>query len=183
MTKSIPLKLPPLSGTSGTFRVPALIRPRIPCFRSRANTTLVTLDPTLVPEKYHPFITPTLRRIYLNADPSRSSPTSRQLQEQLSALKKENEDLVSKLKGRDRDLRLLMTKCESNMAAATTHAIGERDARLENERLRNEMNQLAERYKALQVKFSEREHRTGSSEEGEARPNDDRRGHPRNQSR
>lgn len=143
----------------------------------------MTLDPTFVPAKYHPFIIPCLRRIYLNADPSRPSAASRRLQEQLSALKKENEDLESKLKGRDRDVRLLMAKCESNMAAASTHARGERDARLENERLRHETRELAERYEALRVKFSEQEHRTGSSGEGEARPNDDRQDHLRNQSR
>lgn len=144
---------------------------------------LVTLDPSFVPAKYHPFIIPSLRRIYLNTDPSRSSAASRQLQEQLSALKKENEDLASKLKGRDRDVKLLMTKCESNMAAASTHAKGERDARLENDRLQREMKQLAERYKTLQDKFSEREHRTGPSGEDEARPSGDRRDHSWNQSR
>lgn len=90
---------------------------------------------------------------------------------------------MSKLKGRDRDIKLLMTKCESNMAAASTHAKGERDARLENERLRHEINQFAERYKALQIRFSEREHQTGSSGEGEARPNADRGDYPRNQAR
>ena len=142
----------------------------------------MTLDPTFVPEKYHPFIIPSLRRIYLNADPLRPSAASRQLQEQNLALKKENEDLVSKLKGRDKDVRLLMSKCESNMAAASTHAKGERDARLENERLRTEISQLAERYEALQVKFSEQEHRTGPSGE-EAVVNDDRRDHLRNKSR
>ena len=142
----------------------------------------MTLDPTFVPAKYHPFIIPSLRRVYLNTDPSRSSAASKQLQEQLSALKKENEDLVSKLKGRDRDLKLLMTKCESNMAAASTHAKGERDARLENERLRHEANQLEERYQALQVKFTEREHGIGSSGR-EARPSDDRRVHLRDKSR
>ena len=98
-------------------------------------------------------------------------------------MKKENEDLASKLKGRDRDIKLLMTKCESNMAAVSTHARGERDARLENERLRHELGQLAERHKALQVKLSERGHQPGSSAEGDARPNDDRRDHPRNHSR
>ena len=142
----------------------------------------MTLDPTFVPEKYHAFIIPSLRRIYLNADPSRSSAASRQLQEQVSALKKENEDLVSKIKGRDRDVKLLMTKCESHMAAASTHAKGERDARLENERLRDEMSQLTKRYRALQA-ISRQEHRTRSSGEGGARPNDDRRDHPRSQSR
>ena len=143
----------------------------------------VTLDPTFVPEKLHPFIIPSLRKVYLNTDPSRSSAASRQLQEQHSALKRENEDLVSKIKGRDRDIRLLMTKCESNMAAASTHAKGERDARLENERLQHEMNRLAEQYEALKAKFSEQEHRPGASGQGGARPNDDRHDHPRNQSR
>jgi len=90
---------------------------------------------------------------------------------------------VSKLKGRDRDTKLLMAKCESNMAAAAAHAKGERDARVENEVLRYEMNELADRYEALQVKLSEREHRTGSSGEGEARLNNDRRDRLRNQSR
>lgn len=142
----------------------------------------MTLDPTFVPAKYHPFIIPSLRRIYLDTDPSRSSVASRQLQEQLSALKKENEDLVSKLKGRDRDLKLLMTKCESNMAAASAYAKGERDARLECERLRYEMNQLEERCQTFQVKFSEREHATGSSGGG-TRLSDDRRDHLRDQPR
>jgi len=142
----------------------------------------VTLDPTFVPAKYHPFIKPALRRIYLNADPSGPSAASRQLKEQLSAIKKENEDLVSKLKGRDRDIKLLMTKCESNMAAASTHAKGERDARLENERLRNELDQLAERHKTLQVNSPSGNSALGpgSSAEGDARPSDDRRDHPRN---
>jgi predicted RNase H-like nuclease (RuvC/YqgF family) len=144
----------------------------------------VTLDPTFVPEKYHPFIIPALRRVYLNADPSRASVASRQLQEQLTAVKKENEDLASKLKGRDRDIKLLMTKCESNMAAAATHAKGERDVRLENERLRREINQIAEQLRTIEVELSEREHRTGPSGEGEGRPVDDPRwGHPQNQSR
>lgn len=144
----------------------------------------MTLDPAFVPEKYHPFIIPSLRRVYLNVDPSRSSAASRQLQEQLLALKKENEDLVSKLKGRDRDIKLLMTKCESNMAAVSAHAKGELDVRLENERLRNEMGKLAERYRVLQAKFSEREYRTGPSGVGEARPpSDDRRDHPQDRSR
>ena len=137
------------------------------------------MDPTFVPAKYHPFVIPALRRIYLNADSSRSSAASRQLQEQLSAATKENEDLASKLKGRDRDIKLLMAKCESNMAAASTHATRERDARLENERLRCELDQLTERHKALEAKFSEGELRPGSSAEGDARPNDDRRDHPR----
>lgn len=143
----------------------------------------MTLDPTFVPAKYHPFIIPGLRRIYLNTDPSRSSAASKLLQEQLLALGRENEDLASKLKGRDRDIKLLMTKCESTMAAVTAHIKGEREARLENERLRCEMDQLAERYKALQVEFSEREHQSGSPREGKARVGDDRRGYPLDQSR
>ena len=143
----------------------------------------MTLDPTFVPAKYQPFIIPAIRRIYLNTDPSGTS-ASRQLQEQLTTAQKENEDLVSKLKGRDRDLKLLMANCESTMAAAAAHARGERDARLENKRLRREMNQLAEQYKSLQVEFSEREHRNGSPGEGGARPNDDpSRDHPRRQYR
>lgn len=144
----------------------------------------MTLDPSFVPAKYYPFIVPAIRRIYLNTDPSRASAASRQLQEQLAAAKKENEDLVSKLKGRDRDIKLLMTKCESTMAAAATHAKGERDARLENERLRQEMNRLMGQHETLQVKFSKLEHRTGFSGEGEASTNDDlRRDHSWDQSR
>ena len=91
---------------------------------------------------------------------------------------------MSKLRGRDRDIKALMTKCESHMAAAATHAKGERDARLENERLRHEVSQLVGRYQTLQTKFAEREHRPGSSGEGQARTNEDsRHDHPRNQSR
>jgi len=77
-----------------------------------------------------------------------------------------------------------MARCESHLAAVSAHAKGERDTRLENERLRREMNQLAERYRALQVKFSQRDHGTGPPGEVEGRPNDDpRRGQPRSQSR
>lgn len=88
---------------------------------------------------------------------------------------------MSKLKGRDRDIKLLMTKCESHMAAASTFAKGERDMRLENERLRRQMDQLEGRCKALQDQISERETRTGPS--GRTRPDDDRGGHPQNQPR
>lgn len=154
------------------------------CPTCRTPFYTVTLDPTFVPAKYQPFIVPAIRRIYLNTDPSRASAASRQLQEQLTAFKKENEDLTSKLKGRDRDIKLLMTKCESTISAAATHAKGERDARLENKRLRQEMNRLMGRYEALQVKISGLEHQAGFSGAEEASTNDDpRRDHPRNQSR
>lgn len=144
----------------------------------------MTLDPTFVPEKYHPFIVPALRRIYLNTDPSSASVTSRQLQEQLAAVKKENEDLVSKLESQDLEIKSLVTQCESAIARAVTHTRGEREARLENEQLRHEMSRLAERYRALQAKSSQREHRTGSPREDEGGPNDDpRQAHSRSQSR
>ena len=119
----------------------------------------MTLDPTFVPAKYQPFIIPAIRRIYLNTDPSGTS-ASRQLQEQLTTAQKENEDLVSKLKGRDRDLKLLMANCESTMAAAAAHARGERDARLENKRLRREMNQLAEQDRKSTRLNSSHQHRS-----------------------
>lgn len=132
----------------------------------------MTLDPTFVPGKYQPFMIPAVRRIYLNADPSRTSTTSRQLQEQLTAAKKESEDLTSKLKSKDLDIKLLIARCESSMAAAATHAKGERDVRIENGRLRDEINHLVDRCRALQVKVSDLEHQNGSSG-GEVRPDED----------
>lgn len=144
----------------------------------------MTLDPTFVPEKYNPFIIPALRRIYLDADPSRVSAASRKLQEQLTTVKKENEDMVSMLKAQDQDIKILTTRTDYHMTQAAIHAKGEREAKLETERLRHEMDQLAERYRTLQVKSSEWEHQTGASAKDEDRPNDDPgRGHPRSRFR
>ena len=91
---------------------------------------------------------------------------------------------MSKLEGRDRDIKLLMSKCESNLAAATRHAKGERDARLENKRLRHQLDRLEEQSRALRVNIPVREQKTEPSGEDEGSPTDDpRRGHPESQSR
>ena len=90
---------------------------------------------------------------------------------------------MSKLEDRDQEIKLLTTKYESNIATTVTLSRRVCRARLENERLQHEMSQLAEQYEALQVKFSEQEHRAGSSRGGEAVPNDNRRDCPWNQTR
>lgn len=63
--------------------------------------------------------------------------------------------LEERVKGLENDKTLLIERCEASMQASSKHAEGERDARLECERLRREMQELRKKYDSLKGRYKE----------------------------
>lgn len=63
--------------------------------------------------------------------------------------------LEERVKGLENDKTLLMERCEASMVASSKHAEGERDARMECERLRREMHDLRKKYDSLKGRYKE----------------------------
>ena len=61
--------------------------------------------------------------------------------------------LDSRVKSLEKDKGLLMNKCESHMAASATHAEGEKKARLDAEKTKQEMTDLKRKYNTLKSKY------------------------------
>jgi predicted nuclease with TOPRIM domain len=95
-----------------------------------------------VPKKYHEFMILSVRRVYIEI-PSQA------------ALKNQIALMESRVKSLEKDKVLLMTKCESNMAASATHAEGEKKARLDVEKARREMTDLKRKYDTLKGKYND----------------------------
>ncbi|PCH36282.1 hypothetical protein WOLCODRAFT_126966 [Wolfiporia cocos MD-104 SS10] len=112
------------------------------CPVCRAEFPIATPDLRLFAPKYHKFIIPSIRRVFLDA-PALSS---KQLRATVAHLEQRVEALT-------RDKTLLMERCESSMAASRRHAEGERDARLEAGKLREEMMALRIKYSDLREKY------------------------------
>lgn len=63
--------------------------------------------------------------------------------------------LEERVKCLDHDKTRLIERCEASMKASSKHAEGERDARLECERLRREMQELRKKYDSLKGRYKE----------------------------
>ena len=63
--------------------------------------------------------------------------------------------LEERVKGLENDKTLLIERCEASIKASSKHAEGERDARLECERLRREMQELRKKYDSLKGRYKE----------------------------
>ena len=100
-----------------------------PCYihhnRPNANQILtsVTPDLTIVPKKYHPFTSPPLRRVFLDAREDNSRVVIRKLNAEISALKERITSL-----GREKDI--LTDDCYSAHSALEDLSAGEEIARL-----------------------------------------------------
>ena len=127
-------------------------------------------DLRFVPKKYHTLIIPSIRRVFiadsseLAAPPSPStSPssshanpnpnpnsvaadTNRELRAQIAAL-------TDKAAALERDKALLMDRCEAAIRARDAHAQGERDRRLEKERLESELKELRRKYEGVKGRY------------------------------
>ncbi|KAL6300860.1 hypothetical protein BKA93DRAFT_819235 [Sparassis latifolia] len=112
------------------------------CPTCRSAFGIAMPDMRFVPEKYHKFIIPNVRRVFLDAPLH----TSSDLQVDVTRLEGRVQELVH-------DKTLLMDRCEAQMAASAIHASGERDARLENEKLKMEMQKLRKKYDGLKGKY------------------------------
>jgi chromosome segregation ATPase len=85
---------------------------------------------------------PSVRKVYIEI------PSQAGLQNQIALLE-------SRVKSLEKDKQLLMTKCESNMAASATHAEGEKKARLDADKVKKEVVNLKRKYDILKGKYSE----------------------------
>jgi hypothetical protein len=95
-----------------------------------------------IPKKYHEFMLPATRRVYLDTP-------------QNSDLKRHIEGLEQRNKLLEKDKVLLMEKCEENLARIKTHTLGERNAVKEAQEARKEARKMREMYEELKTKFEE----------------------------
>jgi hypothetical protein len=100
----------------------------------------VTPDWRYVPKKYHEFMIPSVRKVFIEI------PSQAGIKNQIALLE-------SRVRSLEKDKGLLLTKCESSMAASVTHAEGEKNARLDAEKTKKEMVQLKRKYDVLKGKY------------------------------
>ncbi|KAI0794268.1 hypothetical protein C8Q74DRAFT_566325 [Fomes fomentarius] len=106
------------------------------CPTCRAPFSIAIPDLRFVPKKYHS-LTSGVRRVFIStdADGTRVHPDDAGLRAQIASL-------IEKVSGLERDKMLLMDRCEAAIRASHAHAQGERDERLEKERLERENREL-----------------------------------------
>ncbi|KAH9832644.1 uncharacterized protein C8Q71DRAFT_262521 [Rhodofomes roseus] len=112
------------------------------CPSCRTAFPIATPDLRFVPAKYHRFIIPSVRRVFV--DPPA---------ETTKLLKANVARLEERVRCLEQDKSLLMERCEASMAASSKHAEGERDARIESERLRKEMQELRKKYEEVKRRY------------------------------
>ncbi|KAH9951081.1 hypothetical protein B0H21DRAFT_719393 [Amylocystis lapponica] len=112
------------------------------CPTCRTTFHVVTPDKRYVSAKYHKFLVPSIRRVYL--DVSAQSPVD---------LRVKVGKLEDRVKALMQDKELVMQRCESAMAASKSFAERERDARQESERLRKENERLEKELRELRKKY------------------------------
>ncbi|KIM90343.1 hypothetical protein PILCRDRAFT_812079 [Piloderma croceum F 1598] len=110
------------------------------CPTCRTTFNIVTPDWRYVPKKYHEFMIPSVRKVFIEI------PSQAGFKNQIALLE-------SRVKSLEKDKELLLTKCESSMAASVTHAEGEKKARLDAEKTKKEMVQLKRNYDTFKGKY------------------------------
>ncbi|TDL23582.1 hypothetical protein BD410DRAFT_141369 [Rickenella mellea] len=111
------------------------------CPTCRADFNTVSPDLEFVPKKYHPFILPTIRRVYVDDSNEKQ-------------LKAKATRLESRIKSLERDKDDLMKRCESLISTSETHAKNEQSARLEAERASKDVAEYRKKYNSLKVKYN-----------------------------
>ncbi|KAI0255975.1 hypothetical protein BJV78DRAFT_1118698 [Lactifluus subvellereus] len=121
------------------------------CPTCRSPFPTVRPDLSIVPKKYHVFMSPSLRRVYLG-DEGNNKARIENLNAEIAALK-------ARVGTLHRDKTLLMGRCESAQSTASRLALDERDARLalnkakEDVRLAHQsLENLGRKYQALKSK-------------------------------
>jgi hypothetical protein len=132
----VQLVAPHLTSVSA-FYLQCIVEISLPIYSPSA-----TPDWRYVPKKYHEFMIPSVRRVYIEI------PSQTGLKNQIALLE-------SRVKSLEKDKLLLMSKCESNMAASTTHAEGEKKARLDVEKAKKEMMDVKRKYDTLKGKYND----------------------------
>ena len=104
------------------------------------------LDPRFVPEKYHKFLNPSVRRIYL--DTPDASDTEREHVAQIKMLEQ-------RVMGLQQDKLRLMGRCEAAIASSRKHQEGEHTATFEVQKLRRMYTTLTVKYGELKTKHDQ----------------------------
>jgi hypothetical protein len=137
--------------------------------------SILTATPDLrfVPHKYHKYILPTVRRIYISQPTAQTnSENVTYLKSVISALENRTETLgetntflrsrVSSLEkrvaGLTQDKERLMDRCEAGLANIKNLGEKERDARHEKENLEKELESLRRKYDAMKGKYKTMKH-------------------------
>ncbi|EJF64444.1 hypothetical protein DICSQDRAFT_53673 [Dichomitus squalens LYAD-421 SS1] len=112
------------------------------CPTCRASFTIAIPDLRFVPKKYHTLIIPSIRRVFIAdaSDAAAAAPPSPSTSPSSPA-------------ALERDKALLMDRCEAAIRARDAHAQGERDRRLEKERLEKELTELRRKYEGVKGKY------------------------------
>ncbi|KAG2042725.1 hypothetical protein BDR03DRAFT_996920 [Suillus americanus] len=126
------------------------------CPSCRSIFHIAMPDLSFVPKKYHDFMAPSVRKLYL--DIASSAP-----------LLAENEKLKTRVAELSRDKNALMEKCEARMAACRQYAADERDARLEAKAAQEATDRLQAKYDALEREFLDRSTLSQTSPDGRKR--------------
>ncbi|OJA08070.1 hypothetical protein AZE42_02232 [Rhizopogon vesiculosus] len=111
-----------------------------PCPSCRSVFHIAMPDLSFVPEKYHDFMVPSVRKLYMDI------PSTSPLIAEIEQLKKRVATL-----SRDRDT--LMEKCEGYMAASHRYADEERAARMQARAAEDGKSQMQEKYEDLMKKY------------------------------
>ncbi|KAF8347984.1 hypothetical protein F5887DRAFT_881457 [Amanita rubescens] len=104
------------------------------CPTCRSTFYIVKPDLTYLPKKYHEYVLPAVRRVYMDSTLDSS------LQQKLA----KSEARVAKL---ENEQEIVLNQCEAHMAASQAHAFGEHNALKEVERLKRQMDGLSSQMK------------------------------------
>ena len=141
----------PYEATCPTCRAPfpvgAFALAHTPIFLRLNNCWMipVTPDMTLIPKKYHVFISPSLRRVYLGEDSNRAI---------IDGLNTEITLLKARVGTLKRDKDLLMDRCEAAQSAVARLTSDERATRLELIEARHEARLANLRVESLQAMYN-----------------------------
>ncbi|OBZ73655.1 hypothetical protein A0H81_06276 [Grifola frondosa] len=111
------------------------------------RTSFHTASPDLrfVPKKYHNFMVPSVRRVFIEVDADAQSSTT--------ALKARVAKLDEQVNSLRLDKAMLMERCEANISASRVHAEGEKNERLAKEKLQEEVQELRRKYENMKDKY------------------------------
>ncbi|KAI0692514.1 hypothetical protein BC835DRAFT_1357011 [Cytidiella melzeri] len=144
-----------------------------PCPTCRAPFCIATPDLRFVPQKYHKYILPTVRRVYLSQPAPQTHPENvAYLKSVISALEERTETLegsnvslrgrVSNLEKRvvalTQDKGRLMDRCEAGMATIQKLGEKEREARHEKEQVELDLEALRRKYESVKSKYKALKH-------------------------
>ncbi|KAK2464020.1 hypothetical protein APHAL10511_003964 [Amanita phalloides] len=114
------------------------------CPTCRSIFYTVTPDLTYLPKKYHPYVIPAVRRVYIDGSA-------------ISSLQRKLARAETRVKKLESDQEILLKRCEAYMAASHAHASSESNALIEVERLKRKVANLSTYMEATDTQQNELE--------------------------